>query len=107
MSIALQLQRLKDSLNSSDRMPVVFLGHGSPMNAIEDNDYSRSWKKLGETLPPAAGHSRGLRALDDAWLDLGERLQNAEDDPRFLRLPGRIVRPAIPPPPARPRWPRR
>lgn len=33
------------------RMPVLFLGHGSPMNAIEDNAFRRSWSALGERLP--------------------------------------------------------
>jgi 4,5-DOPA dioxygenase extradiol len=32
-------------------MPVLFLGHGSPMNAIEDNAWSRDWRRLGDTLP--------------------------------------------------------
>jgi 4,5-DOPA dioxygenase extradiol len=32
-------------------MPVLFLGHGSPMNAIEDNDFHRSWEALGKRLP--------------------------------------------------------
>ena len=32
-------------------MPIVFLGHGSPMNAIEDNDFRRSWQNLGKHLP--------------------------------------------------------
>jgi 4,5-DOPA dioxygenase extradiol len=31
-------------------MPVLFLGHGSPMNAIEDNAYHRSWEELGKRL---------------------------------------------------------
>ena len=35
------------SLKKSDRMPVLFLGHGSPMNAIGDNEYRRSWLALG------------------------------------------------------------
>lgn len=35
------------SLRKSDRMPVLFLGHGSPMNAIGDNEYRRSWQALG------------------------------------------------------------
>jgi 4,5-DOPA dioxygenase extradiol len=35
----------------TQRMPVLFLGHGSPMNAIEDNTYSQSWRRLGHTLP--------------------------------------------------------
>lgn len=32
-------------------MPLLFLGHGSPMNAIEDNAWSREWRALGERLP--------------------------------------------------------
>ncbi len=32
-------------------MPVAFLGHGSPMNAIEDNAWHRSWSELGRRLP--------------------------------------------------------
>jgi 4,5-DOPA dioxygenase extradiol len=32
-------------------MPAVFLGHGSPMNAIEDNLWRRSWQALGARLP--------------------------------------------------------
>jgi 4,5-DOPA dioxygenase extradiol len=32
-------------------MPVLFLGHGSPMNAIEDNAWHRSWAALGQRLP--------------------------------------------------------
>ena len=35
------------SLKKSDRMPVLFVGHGSPMNAIGDNEYRRSWQALG------------------------------------------------------------
>ncbi len=36
------------SLKKSARMPVMFMGHGSPMNAIEDNEYRRSWQFLGD-----------------------------------------------------------
>jgi len=32
-------------------MPVLFVGHGSPMNAIEDNEFSRAWRELGKELP--------------------------------------------------------
>jgi 4,5-DOPA dioxygenase extradiol len=35
----------------TERMPAFFLGHGSPMNAIEDNEFSRGWKKIGQDLP--------------------------------------------------------
>lgn len=38
-------------MNHSRKLPAVFVGHGSPMNAIEDTQYSRAWKALGEALP--------------------------------------------------------
>ncbi len=42
---------VKDIIMSSTRMPALFLGHGSPMNVLEDNLYTRSWQKLGMTSP--------------------------------------------------------
>jgi 4,5-DOPA dioxygenase extradiol len=32
-------------------MPVLFVGHGSPMNAIEDNAFSRGWRQAAQSLP--------------------------------------------------------
>jgi 4,5-DOPA dioxygenase extradiol len=32
-------------------MPVLFIGHGSPMNGIEDNEFSRNWTKIGKDIP--------------------------------------------------------
>ncbi len=32
-------------------MPALFIGHGSPINAVEDNEFSRSWAQVGQTLP--------------------------------------------------------
>jgi 4,5-DOPA dioxygenase extradiol len=36
---------------SPARMPVLFVGHGSPMNAIEDNQWSRAFRAIGDSLP--------------------------------------------------------
>lgn len=36
---------------AAKKMPVLFVGHGNPMNAIEDNAFHRTWQGLGETLP--------------------------------------------------------
>ena len=33
------------------RMPTLFFGHGSPMNAIEENDFTKTLSNLGKTLP--------------------------------------------------------
>ena len=32
--------------SNTEKMPVLFIGHGSPMNAIENNYYSREWQKI-------------------------------------------------------------
>ena len=32
-------------------MPAVFFGHGSPMNALEENRYTAAWRMFGETSP--------------------------------------------------------
>lgn len=32
-------------------MPVLFVGHGSPMNAIEDNKFTRSWEEISKKIP--------------------------------------------------------
>ncbi|MFZ4456338.1 MAG: 4,5-DOPA dioxygenase extradiol [Bacteroidales bacterium] len=35
----------------SEKLPVLFVGHGSPMNAIEHNDLTDNWRKLGVEMP--------------------------------------------------------
>jgi 4,5-DOPA dioxygenase extradiol len=43
---------ITDNLKEQDeKMPALFIGHGSPMNAIEDNEFTTTWKNLGKTLP--------------------------------------------------------
>lgn len=36
---------------NTSRMPVLFVGHGSPMNAIEENEFVQTWRNLGKALP--------------------------------------------------------
>jgi 4,5-DOPA dioxygenase extradiol len=38
-------------MTNSAQMPVLFLGHGSPMNAIENNEFTRGWATIGNTIP--------------------------------------------------------
>ena len=45
------LNNLIQSGNNTDRMPVLFVGHGSPMYVIEENEFTRTWQKLGESIP--------------------------------------------------------
>lgn len=44
------LENLSDSLSKTDKMPLLFIGHGNPMNAILDNEFTRKWKELGTQL---------------------------------------------------------
>src|SRR5690606_37977826 len=44
------LNKFIDGLNSSRNMPVLFLGHGSPMNAIEDNEFVQSFRRIGKEI---------------------------------------------------------
>ena len=44
------LNKFIDGLNNSATMPVLFLGHGSPMNAIEDNEFVQGFKRVGTEI---------------------------------------------------------
>ena len=45
-----EINQLMTFVENTPRMPVLFVGHGSPMNAIEDNEFSETWENLGKTL---------------------------------------------------------
>jgi 4,5-DOPA dioxygenase extradiol len=42
---------LKMNERKSGKMPVLFLGHGSPMNGIEDNEFAQGWKSVARDIP--------------------------------------------------------
>ncbi|WP_345305780.1 hypothetical protein [Candidatus Villigracilis saccharophilus] len=41
----------------TEKMPVLFVGHGSPMNAIEDNEFTRAWAEAGKGPAKTARNS--------------------------------------------------
>jgi 4,5-DOPA dioxygenase extradiol len=45
------LHKIIDSFTPTPKMPVLFLGHGSPMNAIEENEFVNGFREIGEKLP--------------------------------------------------------
>ena len=45
------LNKLADGLDESPEMPVLFVGHGSPMNAIEENEFVKGFREMATTLP--------------------------------------------------------
>ncbi len=52
---------------STPKMPVLFIGHGNPMNAILDNSFSKTWKKLGAQLP----EPKAILCVSAHWLTRG------------------------------------
>jgi len=50
-----------------ERMPVLFMGHGSPMNGIEENRYSRAWREIGARLPSP----KAVLCISAHWLTRG------------------------------------
>ena len=64
MSTLKALEAIGDGLPKTERMPVLFVGHGNPMNAIEDNIYHRKWQELGKQLP----HPKAILSISAHWL---------------------------------------
>ena len=58
-------------LAKSPRMPVLFLGHGSPMNAIEDNEYRRSWQALGAEFGAKYPRPQLILCISAHWITRG------------------------------------
>lgn len=45
------LENITEPLSETIKMPVLFLGHGSPMNAIEENEFVRGFRNIGKDIP--------------------------------------------------------
>jgi 4,5-DOPA dioxygenase extradiol len=45
------MSRIATLMRDAPMMPVLFLGHGSPMNAIEENEFVTGWRNIGKTIP--------------------------------------------------------
>ncbi len=50
-----------------EKMPVLFIGHGSPMNAIEDNTFSKRWQQMGKEIPTP----KAVVVVSAHWLTKG------------------------------------
>lgn len=62
-----------------ERMPLLFVGHGSPMNAIEENEFSRSWISMGKTLPTP----KAILCVSAHWESRGTQI-TAMEKPRTI-----------------------
>lgn len=69
-----------DDLKEQDqKMPVLFVGHGSPMNAIEDNEFSARWRKMGKELPTPSA----VLVVSAHWLTRGTHI-TAMNNPQTI-----------------------
>lgn len=53
------------------RMPAIFIGHGSPMNALETNKYTEKWQSMGKKYRPEA-----ILVMSAHWFTHGSRIQD-------------------------------
>lgn len=60
-------------------MPVLFIGHGSPMNGIEDNEFSKGWTKMAAEIPTPAA----VLVISAHWFSKGT-LITAMDFPKTI-----------------------
>ncbi|HUS56130.1 MAG TPA: 4,5-DOPA dioxygenase extradiol [Thermohalobaculum sp.] len=67
-------------LRPSDRMPALFVGHGSPMNAILDNSYSRQWAEIGDALPAPSA----ILCISAHWMTRGTTLVQVSQKPETI-----------------------
>src|ERR1700689_268605 len=67
-------------LPATPRMPALFVGHGNPMNAIEDNSYSRAWRAMGERLPTP----HAILCVSAHWMTRGTTLVHIGERPKTI-----------------------
>lgn len=65
---------MTERFGNTSKMPVLFVGHGSPMNAIEDNDFVKGWIEAGRTLP----RPNAVLCISAHWETRGTYVTSAE-----------------------------
>ena len=73
------LNSMSKSNPSTEKMPVLFIGHGSPMNVVSDNAFTQGLVNLGKTLP----RPKAILVISAHWLTLGTKIL-CVDKPRTI-----------------------
>lgn len=61
------------------KLPVLFIGHGSPLNAIRDSAYTEEWQNYGdELLDEYDGEIESILCISSQWQTEGTRVTSAE-----------------------------
>ncbi|MBP6558625.1 MAG: 4,5-DOPA dioxygenase extradiol [Flavobacterium sp.] len=69
----------KDLKETDTKLPVLFIGHGSPMNGIEDNEFSRTWTQYGKEIP----RPKAVLVVSAHWLTKGTHI-TAMENPKTI-----------------------
>ncbi len=67
------------TFRSTEKMPLLFLGHGSPMNAIEENEFTQSFKNLAQTIP----NPNAILCISAHWMTRGTKV-TAMENPKTI-----------------------
>ena len=67
-----------------DKMPVLFIGHGSPMNAIEDNTITQQWKMLGKAIPKP----KAILSISAHWYTGASYVQDVQQPKQIYDMYG-------------------
>jgi 4,5-DOPA dioxygenase extradiol len=73
------LHKISGSFSNTEKMPVLFLGHGSPMNAIEENQFVIGFRNLAKTLP----QPNAILCISAHWFTKGTKV-TAMEMPRTI-----------------------
>ncbi|MGC4038039.1 MAG: 4,5-DOPA dioxygenase extradiol [Chitinophagaceae bacterium] len=73
-----EFKKFSDELKNEDQlMPVLFVGHGSPMNGIEDNEFSQRWEKMGEEIAAP----KAVLVISAHWFTNGTKITSMDFPP--------------------------
>jgi 4,5-DOPA dioxygenase extradiol len=75
--------KLVENAPNTAKMPALFVGHGSPMNALEDNAFTRSLRKLGEGFQQEGKKPAAILAVSAHWLTRGSFV-NISEKPKTI-----------------------
>lgn len=73
------LQNISDLFSNTEKMPVLFLGHGSPMNAIEENQFVQGFRKAAAEIPKP----NAILCISAHWFTQGTKV-TAMEMPRTI-----------------------
>ena len=73
------LNKLTEALGNSEKMPLLFLGHGSPMNAIEENEFVKGFRKVGREI----SRPKAILCISAHWETKGTHV-TAMESPRTI-----------------------